>query len=179
MNSPANRHIASQRGASSLELVLFLPFIVLTFLVLVGIGYTLGTKQHALVAARYASTYRVAKGSDPSPASVAHAAFGGGGETWQADIDVDEPPPFIPFMDAFASSGIASTTASSVPERGIIPKLYPAIPAARAKFIITTTTSTCREIGGSSYLTFILNQGGVGGILGTDDEDCCDCYTPD
>lgn len=180
MMSTRIRHCDSreQRGASSLEMVLLLPFITMTFLILVGLGYVLATKQHALVAARYSSTYRVAKGADPAPASVAHAAFNGI-EQWQTTIDVDSPPSFVPFLSSFDSSGTATAVSGSTPTRGIVPKLYPTIPAATARFQIPTTTSTCREIGGSSYLTFILNQGGVGGILGTDDEDCCNCYTAD
>ena len=180
MTSTVKRQCESreQRGASSLEMVLLLPFITMTFLILVGLGYVLATKQHALVAARYASTYRVAKGGDPTPAAVAHAAFNGV-EQWQTMIDVDSPPSFVPFLSSFDSSGTATGVAGSTPTRGIVPKLYPTIPAATARFQIPTTTSTCREIGGSSYLTFILNQGGEGEIFDSDDEDCCNCYTAD
>ena len=169
---------ARERGSSSLEMVLLLPFVVTTFMILVGLGYALATKQHALVAARYASTYDVAKGATPTPEQVGHAASVGT-EAWNTTVERDEPPAFIPFLSSFDSSGTATGVSGSTPERGIIPRLFPAIPPATAKFIIPTTTSTCRELGGSSYLTYILNQGGVGEIFGTDSEECCNCYTAD
>lgn len=172
------RRTRCERGSSSLEMVMLLPFVAMVFMILVGLGYALGTKQHALVAARFASTYDVAKHVTPTPALVGHAASSGT-ETWVTSVTRVEPPAFIPFLSSFDSSGTATGVSGSTPARGIIPHLYPSIPAASARFMIPTTTSTCRELGGSSYLTYILNQGGVGEIFGTASDDCCNCYTAD
>ena len=98
---------ARERGSSSLEMVLLLPFVVTTFMILVGLGYALATKQHALVAARYASTYDVAKGATPTPEQVGHAASVGT-EAWNTTVERDEPPAFIPFLSSFDSSGTAT-----------------------------------------------------------------------
>jgi hypothetical protein len=169
-----------------LELVLLLPFVVTVFLLLVGLGHTLSAKQHALVAARYATTFEVARGQAPQADDVADAASRGAGQ-WQLDLSTEDAPPFDvgvellePFTDAVsqvaAGSGRVGYVASTTPQRGIVPRLHPSLPAASARYNLPGSTWTCTDLGGSSYLTFILNQGPVGDVLDTDGEECCQNY---
>jgi hypothetical protein len=163
-----------------------LPFVALTFLLIVGFGHTLSAKQHALVAARYATTYDVVHEQPPQAADLARAS-GSGAAQWQVSRSSDDAPQFEvgsdvlqPFADA--TSGLVGGTgrigyvASTTPQRGIVPRLYPGMPAATARYDLPGSTWTCDDLGGSSYLTFALNQGGVGEILGTDGQECCEHY---
>lgn len=198
ISRPSGTRTYSQRGASSLELVLLLPFVVLVFLLLIGLGHTLGSKQHAVVAARYSTSYDVAKG-DPGnlPELAAHAASRDL-EQWQLSRDAEDATPidfkaegidgiFEPvygFFNEIANAlgvGAGSVTylAETQPDRGIVPRLYHDIPTAKGRYVLPKGTFTCSQAGGSSYLTMLFNEVGVGELLGTDGTDCCKTYTPD
>ena len=181
-----------ERGSSAVEFVLMLPFVTTVFLILVGLGYTLPLKQQSLVAARYSTTYDVAMANQPDATAVSHAASKGmqtftmtrttafaqqpetnGAGSGSAITDI-----FMGVLDDLVqASGQVDYTTGTTVTRGIIPQLYPNIPAARAHYSLPGQTWTCAQMNGSSYLTFILNQGGVGDVLGTNGEECCQCYT--
>ena len=77
----------SQEGSTSLEFAFSLMPVVFALMFFMGMGYTIGSKQHSVMAARYTTTAYVASrnGSTytkPSDHDVADAAFNGV-EQWQ------------------------------------------------------------------------------------------------
>jgi hypothetical protein len=66
-----------ERGAASLEFALLLPFVALTFSLLIGMGYTLSSKQHAMMAARFATYSYAERGVEPTVDQINQAAYQG------------------------------------------------------------------------------------------------------
>src|SRR5689334_11537372 len=80
----------SERGSVTTEFVLVIPLLALAMLFLMGLGYTLMTKQNALVGARAAVYYRAPRTQIPQPAQFNELignAVSPGREEWTMDFN--------------------------------------------------------------------------------------------
>ena len=89
--------LQDQRGSVTTEFVLVLPILALAMLLLMGLGYTLMTKQNAIVGARAAVFYRATLEHQPPPAEInarIKNAVSPGREEWDLEFhDGSMPPP--------------------------------------------------------------------------------------
>ncbi|HKR22312.1 MAG TPA: TadE/TadG family type IV pilus assembly protein, partial [Pyrinomonadaceae bacterium] len=79
----------SERGSVTTEFVFATPLLVIAMLFLMGLGYTLMTKQNAIVGARAAVYYRATRDQTPPPANVTAMikdAVSPGREEWSLDF---------------------------------------------------------------------------------------------
>ena len=81
---------SAERGSAVIELVLSLPALVLIMMWILGIGWVLSTKQHAVVAARYSASAADLSGANPDGDHISQAVSKGVDKTW-ATVGVDPP----------------------------------------------------------------------------------------
>lgn len=183
----SSNHHSSQRGTSSVELILLLPLIVLSIMFLVGMGFALQNKQQAIVAARYAARYDSIHGSVPPPEQITKVVRTGP-EQWrvsdsrqrsagEADEDVinDVPgvinPAITSLLDLFGADGIISATASTKPVRGPLPGIINTRDA-EGRYHLVSGTWTCEK--GGSYIGKLFSFIKV--IDLSHGFSCCDTY---
>jgi len=181
----------SQEGSTSLEFAFSLMPVVFALMFFMGMGYTIGSKQHSVMAARYTTTAYVASrnGSTytkPSDSDVANAAFNGV-EQWQTaershqdmDANIDQSGVasgvlgvFNGIMNALNLNRVAGYEASTQPNRGLIANLY-TVQRAKSQYFLVKGTWTCKEMGGSGYLSWALSQVP---LLNQLNSSCCETY---
>jgi hypothetical protein len=170
-------HPDCQRGAASLEFALLLPFVALTFSLLIGLGYTLSSKQHAQMAARFGAYSYAERNVEPTPDQVNQAAYQGI-ETWttvrtensvpfSADAFIDGATENIPVAGGILGefmSGIAGVFVSLVNEltggtpsveyaastpvdRGMVAYIAGGSLTASSRHYLPKGTWTCAQLG--------------------------------
>lgn len=176
-----------ERGTSALELTLCLPLLVFVMMFLIGMGHTLITRQHAVVAARFAATYHSVMGRRP-PAEMVSAAASDGQEDWRLSgrtanggneaerglrggISSVISSVFSAFTGAAGSGGKIEYVAGTQPERGLLPRIF-TLNEAQAQSQIISGSWTCAD-GPAGFLPTVLGRMNPLGLLNVR---CCQCY---
>ena len=167
------KHNHAQRGSVTTEFVLVVPLLAFAMLFLIGLGYTVMTKQNAVVGARAAVFFRVPRTQVPQSATVNEiigAAVSPGREEWA--LDFHEGPmenPGSGFLDIIGSvvGGIYQSfnkefqyTARGSASLGILPRVMN-LGEAQANYSLPRGTWTCRQTGGASYTSMLLGRFGL------------------
>ena len=181
-----NRH--NERGSVTTEFVVVTPLLVIAMLFLMGLGYTLMTKQNAIVGARAAVYYRMPRTQMPPPDTVTaiiKEAVSPGREEWVLEFRegaMDNPGRTGTFEGAvswiyqgfnkdirYTSYGTASL--------GFLPRIMD-LGRAKGAYSLPRGTWTCAQTGGGSYSAIALRAVGVPSplnqALGTS---CCETYS--
>lgn len=178
-----------ERGTAILEFMLAFPALIAIVGLAFALGWALSTKQHGIVAARYAATAAefgaapdgarisnaVSKGREPwtsgsvdpafNASSVAHSCIDNvGGLASGAIADAMNA-----IIDTIGAGGIRGTESVSQPEVSRFRFTNP--PPARSHYFMTAGTWTCRE--GADYSHFVKEKADhylssvplVGGLL--------------
>ena len=176
-----------ERGTSTLELTLCLPLLVFVMMFLIGLGHALITRQHAVVAARFAATYHGVMGRKPNESLVSEAASDGQ-EAWRlsgrdanAGSEAEQglgggvasiiSSAFGAFTGGAGSGGRIDYVAGTTPQRGILPRLF-SLGEAQAQSQIIAGSWTCAD-GQASFLPQVLSRVNPLNLLGAR---CCQCY---
>jgi hypothetical protein len=158
-------------------------------LLLMGLGYTLMTKQNAIVGARAAVFYRATLDQTPPPSAingVIKDAVSPGREEWSLDYvegNMDNPTSGVGGLLMGSIGWIyqrfnkeISYTASVTPTLGFLPRVMN-LGQAQSTYYLPRGTWTCAQTGGGSYTSVTLGQMGlpppISGIL---DLSCCETY---
>jgi hypothetical protein len=179
----------SQRGSVSTEFVLVVPILAFAMLFLMGLGYTLMTKQNSLVGARAAAFYRAPMDQPPPPSTinaVIKNAVSPGREEWSLEHlegTMDSPTSGQGGLLAGVVAGLyqrvnkeISYTARVTPTLGLLPRVMN-VGQAQSTYYLPRGTWTCAQTGGGSYSSVTL--GGMGlppPISGLFDLSCCETY---
>ena len=173
-----------ERGAAAVELALTLPLFVLGMVFLIGMGHTLITRQHGLVAARFAAFYHAARGSRPGAALVSQTVAGrteqwrlshssqsaSGGSFGGAGGIVESV--FGSFVGGQRGEGVLSYRADTTPRRGLLPRVYN-LRDATGSYHLANKTWKC-ERGRGSYLSLLTSSIPLPGF--PNDLACCKTY---
>jgi len=187
MQSPKRN---TERGSVTTEFVLVIPLLALAMLFLIGLGYTVMTKQNALVGARAAAYYRAPRTQIPQPAQFNELigdAISPGREEWALDLNQNnQAPPGISQIPVIgvAVGGIFGSfnkevkyTARGTATLGFLPRVME-LGEAHGTYTLPTGTWTCEQTGGGSYTSVMFGQIGlpseIGGLL---DLSCCETYS--
>ena len=178
-----------ERGTSTLELTLLMPLVVFVMLFLLGMGYALITKQHAVAAARFAATYHRFQGQAPAAQDVSKAASNNedrwrlSGRTSNTSGDAYRgisggvgsviSSVFGAFVGSAGQSGRIRYDAATTPTRGLLPRLYQ-IGDATAQYQVEAGTWTCDK--GNGYLSTILSKVPIPGLSWLFGGSCCNPY---
>ena len=195
--------LRAQRGSTTAEFVLVAPLLAAAMLFLIGLGYTLMTKQNAIVGARSVVFYRASMEEDPNVAELAITVkeiASPDREDWQVlDLgDALDPEPDLgtvgdakPDLGAFqiiqgAINSIYQMLnheigyqASTAPSLGFVPRAlgFEGRVRARSNYYLPQGTWTCQQSGGGSYLAVAMNQFGVPQkVRELLDPGCCETY---
>lgn len=187
-----------QEGAAALEMAFVLMPIVFAMMFYLGMGYTIGVKQHAVHAARFTTaTYVASRNADnfttPSAETISQASFNGTENytatesSWESgdprdDIqnsDEGQQAAGSGVLDillgAIGDIGAVGFRAEAPPERGMLPQLYELRPAS-SQYYLVKSTWTCKELGGSGYFQMVwgllADVPGIGEIF----NGCCETY---
>lgn len=172
----------SEQGSTTTEFVLAVPLFAAAMLFLIGLGYTLMTKQNAIVGARGAVFYRVSLDDDPNLddlASLAEVSTSPGREEWQvrdlgdsfeSDSDLDGIEKAKPWVGFDLIQGLVSDLyqtlnhetgyqVSTTPTLGLLPRVLRFDRSVRAQsaYYLPRGTWTCGQTKGSSYVTIALS----------------------
>ena len=201
---PLNQHRRDERGSTTAEFVLVAPLLAAAMLFLMGLGYTLMTKQNAIVGARGVVFYRLSLDDSPpvdALANMVEETVSPGREEW-AVIDLGETPNSDPELNrvgqsqpergAFSVIGEAITSlyrmldnekayqASTAPTLGLVPRVlkFDGALRARSAYYLPEGTWTCHEIGASSYVGVALKPIPLPAELKAKlSPGCCDTYS--
>ena len=178
---------AGERGSSIVELVMILPLIVLVILLLVGLGHTMITKHHTIVAARFAATYKSVNGTNPSPQLVSKAVSQNA-DSFQVSVNTGTDggslsglggggfidSAFNSVFSGFNGDSLITAATSTKPERGLIPRLT-SVQDAQSRYYLVSGTWTCEE--GGNLFSFLSERLGLGSLnLLTGKLSCCETY---
>lgn len=168
-----HKHHQGQRGSVTVEFVMTVPLFAMAMLFLIGLGYTVMTKQNAVVGARAAVFYRVPRTQVPPPVTVNEMiaeAVSPGREEWAIDFHEGQmESPGTGFFDIIGNvvGGIYQSfnkefqyTARGSASLGILPRLMN-LGEAQATYSLPRGTWTCRQTGGASYTSMLLGQLGL------------------
>jgi len=178
-----------QRGSVTTEFVMIIPLLAFAMLLLLGLGYTLMTKQNAIVGARAAVFYRAKQDHPPSAAEVnamIQNAVSPDREEWSLEFHeggMENPPEGNPGDFGGVIGGLYSRfnqeisyTARGTATLGIVPRVMN-IGQAQSTYYLPHGTWTCAQTGGGSYSAIALNAMGLPGIItGFLDMSCCETY---
>ena len=205
MQHTFKQHLRDERGSTTAEFVLVAPLLAAAMLFLIGLGYTLMTKQNAIVGARGVVFYRLSLDDSPpvdALANMVEETVSPGREEW-AVIDLGETPNSDPELsrvgpsapeDGGALSAIAGVISSlyrkldnekayqanTAPTLGLVPRVlkFDGALRARSAYYLPEGTWTCHEIGSSSYVGVALNLIPLPDwLLAKLDPGCCDTYS--
>jgi hypothetical protein len=115
-----------EKGISTLELTMAMPLVVFAMLILIGLGHTLISKQHAVVGGQFAAHHQRVREAAPSAAAF-DRGVSGGAETFSLSGGGDET---------------LSYTASAIPRKGLIAQTYP-LTAATSQYQTPRITNAC------------------------------------
>lgn len=172
----------SEQGSTTAEFVLCVPLFAAAMLFLIGLGYTLMTKQNAIVGARGAVFYRTSLNDDPNLedlASLAKVSTSPDREEWQvrdlgdsfesdSDLEGIEQPkrwgafPLIQeIVDGLYQSLNHETgyQVSTTPTLGLLPRVLRFNRSVRSQsaYYLPRGTWTCSQTKGSSYVTIAMS----------------------
>lgn len=167
--------LGCEAGAVVVEFILAFPIAIFIILFLIGLGHTLITKQHALVAVRYISQYRIVNKQNPSSEQVTRAVASIK-ENWSLSVseDVSEFDAsgtlksgaggvlgsvlsfFSGILDSLIGNHNVLVTASTRPERGLLPRIF-RLNFAQAAYIVEYDTWTCEGNKGS-YVSIVSSE---------------------
>lgn len=180
--------LPSQRGSVTTEFIMILPLLALAMLLLMGLGYTVMTKQNAIVGARSAVFYRASL-EDTPPAAAMNAtirnAVSPGREDWTLtfnETNMQNPDSGNGGLFQGAISGIYGSfnkeikyTARGTATLGFLPSIL-ALGQAEASYALPHRTWTCAQVGGS-YTSVALGALGLPPpIPSAFSFSCCDTY---
>jgi hypothetical protein len=178
----------NQRGSTTTEFVMVLPLLVVAMLFLLGLGYTLMTKQNAIVGARAAVFYRASLEETPRQVdmnAVIKNAVSPDREEWILDFNqanMENPPSDNAGVFLGAVNGIYQSfnkeinyTASGTATLGFVPRIM-TLGRAQSTYYLPHRTWTCAQTGGS-YTTVAIGAIGLPSPLpGWFDTSCCESY---
>ena len=179
----------NQRGSVTTEFVMVVPLLALAMLLLLGLGYTLMTKQNAIAGARAAVFYRATLEQTP-PAAAVNAmiknAVSPGREEWTLEFHeghMENPPQGEPGDFGSAIGGLYSSfnqeisyTARGTATLGFLPRVM-SLGQAQSSYYLPQGTWTCAQTGGGSYTAIALSTLHVPDIIsGFLDLSCCQTY---
>jgi hypothetical protein len=180
--------IQNDSGSVTTEFVMVVPLLAFAMLLLLGLGYTLMTKQNAVVGARAAVFYRARLENDPPPYAVNSMiknAVSPGREDWtlefnQANMDNPETGPAGVFESAIG--GIYQSLnkeirykASGTATLGFIPRVM-RLGRAESVYYLPHRTWTCAQSGGSYASVALRGIGLPDPLPGWLDTSCCESY---
>ena len=182
------RNDSNQRGSVTVEFVLAVPLLVMAMLFLMGLGYTLMTKQNAVVGARAAVYYRAPRAQTP-PATTVNAlikdAVSPAREEWTLDFsegNLQNPQTGQTILQSGVNSIYDSFnkeiryTANGTATLGFLPSIME-LGQAQGRYALPRGTWTCEQTGGSSYLSITLGAAGLPARLNSLlDLSCCETY---
>ena len=177
----------SERGSVTTEFVMVTPLLVVAMLFLLGLGYTVMTKQNAIVGARAAVYYRAPRDRMPPPdtvAAIVKEAVSPGREQWTLEFRegaMDDPNTGNVFQNV--ASGIYQRfnkdiryTAQGTATLGFLPRIMD-LGRAKGAYALPRGTWTCAQIGGGSYTSVTLGAIGVPSPINRVlDMSCCKTY---
>jgi hypothetical protein len=178
----------SQRGSVTVEFVLAVPLLALAMLFLMGLGYTMMTKQNAIVGARAAIYYRAPR-EQPLEVEEVNAlikdAVSPAREDWALDFSegrLDDPATGGGFFQGAVQSiyqGFNKEmryTARGTATLGFLPRIME-LGQARGRYTLPRRTWTCAQTGGGSYLSMTLSGMGLPSEISSWlDLSCCETY---
>lgn len=180
--------LQNQRGSVTTEFVMVLPLLALAMLLLIGLGYTLMTKQNAIVGARSA-VFHTARLEQPPPRSTMNAiikdAVSPGRENWTLDFNeeaMENPDAGDGGYFQGKISGIYDRFNKDIHYRargtatlGFLPRIME-LGQAESSYHLPRGTWTCAQSGGS-YGTVVLGAMGLGDPWTRWlDTSCCETY---
>ena len=179
-----------ERGSATIEFVLVVPLLAFAMLFLMGLGYTLMTKQNAIVGARAAVYYRAPREQVPAETTVNSLikdAVSPAREEWVLDFsegNIENPATGQASMLQRGVSGIYQSfnkeiryTANGTATLGFLPRIME-LGRAQGTYALPRGSWTCAQTGGGSYLSITLSGMGLPGqISGLLDLSCCETYS--
>jgi len=178
----------NQRGSITTEFVMVLPLLAFAMLLLLGLGYTLMTKQNAIVGARAAVFYRARLETTPPQTDMNEtikSAVSPGREAWMLDFNdanMENPPADNAGWFLGAVRGIYESfnkeihyTASGTATLGMIPRVMK-LGRAQSTYYLPHRAWTCARTGGS-YAAVGLRAVGLQDLISRwFDTSCCESY---
>lgn len=179
----------SERGSATVEFVLVVPLLALAMLFLMGLGYTMMTKQNAIVGARAAVYYQAPREETPQTDEVnalIKDAVSPAREEWVLDFSegrLEDPETGRVNIFQGAVSSIYQSfnkemryTAHGTATLGFLPRIME-LGQAQGRYSLPRRTWTCAQTGGGSYLSIALSGMGlpseISGFLALS---CCETY---
>ena len=161
----------------TVEFVLVVPLLAFAMLFLMGLGYTMMTKQNAIVGARAAVYYRAPRTQTP-PATTVNSlikdAVSPAREEWVLDFNEGNISNPETGQVNILQSGVSRIyqsfnkeiryTANGTATLGFLPRIME-LGQAQSTYALPHGTWTCTQTGGSSYLSITLNSMGLPSIL--------------
>lgn len=180
----------SERGSVTTEFVFVTPLLVIAMLFLMGLGYTVMTKQNAIVGARAAVYYRAPRERVPPPDTVTamvKVAVSPGREEWSLDFNEGSMADPQTGQTSFLQSGISRIyqsfnkdiryTAHGTATLGFLPRIMD-LGRAKGAYSLPRGTWTCAQTGGGSYTSITLSAMGLPAPFNRWlDLSCCDTYS--
>ena len=182
-------HRSNERGSATTEFVMVAPLLVVAMLFLMGMGYTLMTKQNAIVGARAAVYYQAPREETPQPDEVnamIKDAVSPAREEWRVDFSegrLEDPETGRVNIFQGAVSSIYQTfnkemtyTSHGTATLGFLPRIME-LGQAQGRYSLPRRTWTCEQTGGGSYLSITLSGMGLPSeISGFLSLSCCETY---
>lgn len=179
-----------ERGSVTTEFVLVVPLLAFTMLFLLGLGYTLMTKQNAIVGARAAVYYRAPRTQTPDAATVnamIKDAVSPAREEWVLDFregNIEDPETGrVNILQSGVSRIYQSFNkeirynARGTATLGILPRIME-LGQAEGRYALPRGTWTCAQTGGGSYLSIALAGMGLPSPMNSWlDLSCCKTYS--
>lgn len=177
-----------QEGSVTTEFVMVLPLLAVAMLFLIGLGYTIMTKQNAVVGARAAVFYRASLEEAPTDADLT-AMIKDAVSPEREEWTLEEPPGSVESPDLGVTGVIQGAvsalfgnlnkeiryTVSGTATLGFLPRIMD-LGRARSSYYLPHRTWTCKQWGGS-YTRIVMS--GVGVPSPVDrmfDLSCCESY---
>jgi hypothetical protein len=181
---------STERGSVTTEFVLVVPLLAVAMLFVMGLGYTLMTKQNAIVGARAAVYYRAPRTQVPPDAVVntmIKDAISPGREEWALEFNeenmADPETGRVNILQSAVSSIYQSFnkeisyTAYGSATLGFLPRIME-LGEAQGAYALPRGTWTCDQTGGGSYTSITLRSMGlpppINSWLGLS---CCETYS--
>ena len=179
-----------ERGSTTVEFVLVVPLLAFAMLFLMGLGYTLMTKQNAIVGARAAVYYRAPRERVPAETTVntlIKDAVSPAREEWELDFSEGNIANPETGQVNILQTGVSRIyqsfnkeiryTANGTATLGMLPRIMD-LGRAQGTYALPRGTWTCAQTGGGSYLSITLNKMGLPSqISGLLDLSCCETYS--
>ena len=178
-----------ERGSVTTEFVIVTPLLVIAMLFLLGLGYTVMTKQNAIVGARAAVYYRAPRDRMPPPDAVTvmiKDAVSPGREEWSLEFNegsMDDPQTGgVSFFQSVVNRIYQSFnkdiryTAHGTATLGFLPRIMD-LGRARGVYSLPRGTWTCEQTDGGSYISVSLGALGLPSPFNRWlDLSCCETY---